>query len=297
MATSGCVRAGSMAGLLPGEVEQWRPAEPDGLYDADTLYEYIDGAAEVYRALNVRAVVGRRYARDGEPDILADVFDMGSSEDAYGAYHHDVREGEDAGIGQESEYLGGSLTFWKGRYFVCIMPFDETEAVRRAVLALGEAIASRIPGEGWPPGLLDVLPQAGLRPGRVHYFHDHHLLNSRRFIAQENVLHLGPDTEGVLASYGTGADAKATTLILIRYPSAAGARNACGDFVRTCLPGMGADGVSRQDNGLWAGARQEGRLFAGVLDAPAPDDVTRLLDEVFETQQERGGRAEARSVP
>ena len=39
--------------------------------------------------------MARRFHKDGKPDIVVDAFDMGSSEDAFGVFTHDL-DGEDA---------------------------------------------------------------------------------------------------------------------------------------------------------------------------------------------------------
>ena len=72
-----------------------RQAGKESPVTADTLFDFIDGGAEVYRSFNVQRVVSRRYGRTGAPDLMADLFDMGSSRDAFGAYHHDIRDGKE----------------------------------------------------------------------------------------------------------------------------------------------------------------------------------------------------------
>ena len=178
MAASGCVTSGDLSRLLPDEIDGWKPGEPDGVYDADTLHDYIDGAAGVYRAFGVQAALGRRYIKPGAADILVDVFDMGSAKGAYGAYHHDVREGKNVDIGHESEYADGSLAFWKGRYFVSIIPFDGMDESREAAFKMGRTVTSGIPFKGRKPTLVKQVPLEGLIAGRLHYFRDKILLDA-----------------------------------------------------------------------------------------------------------------------
>ncbi len=114
------------ASLLPDSIGGYAPQEEDGVYTYDTLFKLIDGSAEVYRSFNIHLAVSRRYGKPGASDIFVDIFDMGSSRDAFGAYHHDVREGEEAGVGHESERMGSVLFFWKDRYYVSILALRET---------------------------------------------------------------------------------------------------------------------------------------------------------------------------
>ena len=120
-----------LSAILPFGALGWMSDGDDGSYDADTLFEYINGGAEVYRSFNVKRVFARRYVKDGSEDIIADVFEMNSKDDAFGVFSHDIREGEKAGIGDDSEYTDGMLAFWKGPFFVSIAAMEETESSRK----------------------------------------------------------------------------------------------------------------------------------------------------------------------
>jgi hypothetical protein len=266
--------------LAPKEFQGWVPGEPDRIYSADTLYDLIDGAAEVYRALNVQRVYSQRYVKAGAPDIYLDIFDMGSSRDAFGAFHHDMREDPTASIGQESEFSGANLSFWKGRYFVSIVPFDDSEPMRRAALGLGRHVASAIPEEGQPPELLGLLPAEGLLPGQLHYFHDERLLNLHLSLGAGNPLQLDASTQGILARYrvASGSGAPGTpplaALLLVQYPSPERVQRVGARMDKPSpFPGT-AGGASP-----WAGYRVLGLVLAAVLDA-TPEQALDLLDQV-----------------
>lgn len=105
--------------LLPMEIHGWKTAEEDREFNPETIFDYIDGAGEVYRAYNFEKLLSRHYFKKGQPEIFADVFDMGTPADAFGVFTHDL-EGEDLGIGQGSTYNGGLLSFWKDRFFLSL---------------------------------------------------------------------------------------------------------------------------------------------------------------------------------
>ena len=276
--------------LLPDSIGGYAPQEEDGVYTYDTLFQLIDGSAEVYRSFNIHLAVSRRYGKPGAPDILVDIFDMGSSRDAFGAYHHDMREGEDVGVGHESEHIGGALYFWKDRFFVSILAFDETAETERAVLALGGEIAGKIPRRGVKPEILRLLPEEGLHADQVSYFHDWTYLNTRHFIADENLLGLGRDTEGVLARYRAAdrtpgrADEDTFLILLARYPSAARAGKGLERFLAGYLPEADPHGVGRRDDGTWAAAWLMDDIVVAVLDAANDPDFGRLAIEVREAR-------------
>lgn len=282
MVCLGCATTCNLAGMVPRTVRGWQAEPTDAVYNADTLFDYIDGGAEVYRSFHVRKVLARKYVKSGAPEIVADIFDMGSSADAFGAYHHDVREGADVAIGQESEYLQGALSFWKGRYCVAVTAVQETDDAREAVLELGRAIAAAIPKEGPPPNLIRLLPTKDLRRGHVHYFHDLSCLNYYYFLTEENLLGLDGKAEGVLARYkpeGSATDVS-WVLFLIRYPSPSLAREAHARFLRGYLPDADSEGAAQTENGKWAAAVLRNDLIVGVFDAPSKDDIVGLIDAI-----------------
>lgn len=277
MILGGCDSDSAEPGMLPETVHGWVPDGEDGRYDADTLYDYIDGGAEVYRALGVRSVVGRRYVREGAPEIYADVFDMGSAAGAYGAYHHDPREGQPAEIGTESEVQEGALAFWKDRFFVSILAMDTDDETYAAVLEIGRSVDRAIAGSADVPPLVAALPPDGLLADHVRYFRGPMLLNRYVDLGENNPLGLAETTEGVLARYRVappdgsepGGD---QTLLVVEYESAERAELGLAGLDRLRAPA---------GEGSWNGARTRGRFLVAVRGAPAPQAAESSLEDAL----------------
>jgi uncharacterized protein DUF6599 len=275
--------ARDLSSFLPAEVQGYAPQEQDGSYTADTLFDLIDGGAEVYRSFHVRRVVSRRYGKKDAADLLVDLFDMGSSRDAFGAYHHDLRDGEDAGTGAESEIAGSALAFWKDRYFVSIVPLADAPETRSAAAALGKEIARRIPGTGAKPEVVGLLPAGGLERDRIAYFHDWTYLNTRKDLAEENLLLLDGTTEGILARYREPAH----LLLIARYPSPQRAKQAAEKFRSGYLQGADAEGVVRREDGTWAAAQAQGDLVVAVLESVRKPDMGAVMAEIRKALERR----------
>ncbi|HIE08401.1 MAG TPA: hypothetical protein EYP65_00960 [Armatimonadetes bacterium] len=260
---------------IPKEVNGWRATSPDKFYDRRTLYDYIDGGAELYLAYNFLRLLSRRYTRPGKPPILLDIFDMGEPADAFGVFTAE-RVGEDVGIGEDSEYEPGLLRFWRGRFFVSITALKEEEGVREAIFALGRKVAEAIKPVPEPSPLLRLLPQKGLKRLGLRLFRTHEMLNRFYFVAEGNVLGLGRSCEGIIAPYRRG---RATLhLVLVLYPSEGQAERARRRFVNFFAASERRKAV----------ASRRGRLFIAVLDAPTKESALSLLEEV---------RALARGAP
>jgi len=265
-----------LASYIPATAGPWL-SEADQVYDGETIFDYIDGAGEVYRSYNMRLLVARRFHKDGRPDIVVDAFDMGGAADAFGVFTHDL-EGEDVGIGQGSTYKAGLLSFWQDRYFLSVYAEEETDETRAAVLEIGRLIATAVPGRGDPPALLGLLPREGLEARRVRFFHGHALLNYHYFVAEANILLLGRGTDAVLASYGGPADR--SYLFLGAYADEAAAAKAVESFRRAYMPDAAGKGAIRVENGRWTAVVARGRYVAVAFDAATEKDAAALLAAV-----------------
>ncbi len=204
---------------FPSTVNQWslEKTEPDR-YNAETLYDYIDGNAEVYRSLGVNEVLAYRWTNPQQVEIFMDIFDMGNPSSAYGAYHHDIRDQKDIGLGVESEGMNNSLAFWKDRYFISIVGMGDSDELNKTVMELGKMIDQQISKRGNPPSLTYLLPENGQVKSHIHYFKDYDLMKVHYFITDENILQLSQNTEGILARYFLPEFDERFNIIIIQYP-------------------------------------------------------------------------------
>ena len=157
-----------LASYIPVAAGPWL-SEADQVYDAEGIFEYIDGAGEVYRSYNMRLLVARRFHKDGKPDIVVDAFDMGSSEDAFGVFTHDL-DGESASIGQGSVYKAGLLSFWKDRYFLSVYAEEETAETKGPRPRPGTPHRRGHPGNGRGARPAEGPAVRGARPPRGPLF-------------------------------------------------------------------------------------------------------------------------------
>jgi hypothetical protein len=264
--------------LLPKNISGWQAKDPDVLYDPETIFDYIDGAGEIYRAYNFRHLLVRQYTKDENPRIIADLFDMGISKNAYGVFTHDL-EGENVGIGRDSTYKGGLLSFWKGRFFVSLYAEEETEESKKALLFLGKRIASAIKQEGDLPVLVSIFPYENLREKRIRFFYNHLILNYHFFVADQNLLLLGQETEAALADYAEGNEI--FHVLLVRYSSEETAIEAYEGFSETYMPEAENSGILQTENGKWTAVRLKDNLlvivFDGLSEAHAKKMIQRIL--------------------
>lgn len=266
----------SLAAAVPRQVGGFAAEGPDATYDRKTIFDYIDGGAEVYLAYDMRGCLSRRYAAPGEPAVVLDLFDMGTPPEAFGAFTLD-RDGEPLKVGEDGLSREGWIRFWKGRFFVSIYAERETAGARETALRLARAIEAGITEKGERPKILERLPQGGLQKQSIRYLHSHILLETHAPLSDENVLGLGPETEVALASYVR--DGKRARLLLVSYPDEARAAAARKRYLSLRMAGGASkQGSAAEGDGGWLSA-QSGRLLAIVIDAGSGPLAETLLKE------------------
>lgn len=281
MAACGSCEAGAWYGsMLPDAVGSWRASGPVKLVERSNIFDYMDGAGELYLAYDFRGLAVREYAKVSQPKITAEVYRLGSSADAYGVYSHE-RGGGGGGtdIGQDRDYGVGLLRFWKNTCFVRIVAEKETEESKAAVLAIGRLISRSISGTGKRPNMLGLLPKSGLIPDSVHYFHKQTVLNFHFYLADGNILNLTDKTEALLAQYKI--DSSKPRLLIVRYPSTKDAAAAYGHFESTYFKDKPASKASshieKVEHGEFTGARRSRNVLRFVFEAKTREQCAKLL--------------------
>ena len=261
---------------LPAEAAGWKWDGKETRYDSKSVFQYMNGAAELYLAYGFQNLRVRRFEKPNQPPITLELYDMASSENAYGVFSFE-RQDEAVGIGQGSEFGGGLLRFWKGKYFVSIYADGGGVEVESALLTIGRTAAGLIQEMGPGPKLVDSIPgkDLGLVDRSVRYLKSHVLLNQRYFIAHQNILNLSQRTEAVLAQYTR--EKQKTHLLLIRYPGVREAKDAYQSFMAAYLPDAGGKDLVKTEDQKWTMARQRGEAVIVVFGAPTAADAEVLL--------------------
>lgn len=263
----------SLRSYLPEKIGGWKAVGEPEFYDRETIFKYIDGAGEVYRQYDFRQLLVRKYTDESGLIITTELFDMGSPQDAYGIFSHS-RDEVDAGIGQGSEFKGGLLSFWKGKYFACVYSDDQSAQSDDCVTDLAGEIDSLIPEEGDVPEIISYLPNEGLAESRIRFFHRNTSLNLHYFLSEENLLNLDDSTDVVFAEYVPDG----TRILLVCYPDTEAAGYAENRFKASYIPDADSSGSELIEGGKWVTARSVNRFVIIVLDSPVAIRALELAE-------------------
>jgi len=273
--------ASTFASIIPQEISGWKKSREDEVFTRDNIFDYIDGAGEIYLAYDFRFVFVREYGKGNAPSMVVEIYQMSSPGDAFGVFTQDT-DGDEVKMGQGALYAAGLLRFWKNTIFVRILADRETAEVKRVIMDLGAAIAKAEAEEGEMPKMLSLLPPEGLEAKTLRYFHTLISLNSHYYLASANILGLSPETSAVLARYEIAGEKP--HVLLVAYPSAGGAESAYTQFVRTYLKEKplpeGKTIAAKLENEKYASAFRQGRFLILVMEAAPPSLCERLSKDI-----------------
>ena len=144
----------------PGFAPDWVVKERVTLYSSDTLFDHINGEAELYFPYGFDMLATVTYLNKKNPDVwvVVDVYRMGSLLDAFGIYSN-YRKADAAGavIGAEGFVSSSQLMFYQDRFFVRIQVTGATSLEREILLACGRTVSRNLPPNTGRPGELEVL--------------------------------------------------------------------------------------------------------------------------------------------
>jgi hypothetical protein len=164
--------------LLPenNEAAGWTRGDEVRFFDADNLYEFINGAAENFLIYGFEKVVTADYDNTGQPSpIVVEIYKMEDPRNTFGIYASE-RNPDSAfkPIGMEGYVGGTALNFWAGNYYVKMTVFQEGESLQREMEKLAEVISRKIGDTG-----AQALPEIALFPSENQVPH------TIRYLAQD----------------------------------------------------------------------------------------------------------------
>jgi hypothetical protein len=161
-----------MESLVPNTApEGWALRGAPAAYTRETLFEHIDGQAELFLQYGFEKSVFTIYRNVNSSDnkIDVDIYDMGNPLQAFGVFSRFRQEESPAGIGLDSYLDDRYALFYKGKYFVVLQSSDPNPSILKR---LAQEIESGISDNSGPPKEIGYFPKNGLRPGSIEYFPD-----------------------------------------------------------------------------------------------------------------------------
>jgi len=157
------------------QIEGWERESDITTYNTETLWEFINGAAETFMQYGFQEVKTAELSRAGTT-VAVSIYDMGSPLDAYGVYRTEVPEGETAlAIGAQAIVSAPyQCLMAKDRYYVKVDVYQGEIDAAAGRAMLGD-IAAALPGSDGMPKAFDMLPSAARKSGSERWTHTAYL--------------------------------------------------------------------------------------------------------------------------
>ncbi len=169
-------------------VNGWTLVGPPQVFSPDTLYEYIDGGADLYVKYDFEALQVVEYRKE-KMSVSAEVYRHRDADRAFGIYSQErVPSSEFLALGTQGYYENGVCNFIQDRYYVKLSSENTGADDREILLAFARRISQELPARFALPAVLSVFPADGKTP------------NSEKFIAKD-FLGYGFLHAGFLADY------------------------------------------------------------------------------------------------
>ena len=266
------------------DVVNWKLSSSVKIYDKKTIFDYIDGAAELYFAYDFTKVASAEY-QHGQTSIIIDVYDLTTPENAFGIYSlNRYQDTNYVSIGNEGILTGTALDFWKGNYYCKVYSFDQSDTYQKDVTEFGNKLALRIKDTGKEPAIIKKLSPNGLIPKTAKFFTKKLGLDNIHFVSEENLFDLDGKTKGAVAEYQLNGSK--FPLFIIEYSSSQKANLAFEAYTKYLTEKSklvpleeASDGKAKmfESEGKFTFVSLKGQILLGFWDVESSESVKSIL--------------------
>lgn len=267
-------KPGRPAANEPMEIAGFKPMGPTEFYNADNLFEKIDGRAGAYLGFNFQALRCRTFEVPGAPGSFVDVFEyrMDTPMNAFGIYAQE-RDPQGKPLDFAPEGYSGEVGYYfrQGSHYVQVIASDAQPRTMATALALAKNRAAALPADNTGLEARRRLPAAHLAPGSVAFV----LENAQGQAFLNRVFQAKYDFDGAQLPF----------FVMVTTPEKAAeawkSYNAfCSRFgkAETLPPLEGAQLFKAQSFGKWRVIYQKGGEIGGVFDAPDGEKARRFVE-------------------
>lgn len=230
-------------------VEGMKESASPQTYYPETLFEYINGAAEIYLSYDFKELIVAEYQKSGSPDSIAvEIYDMGNHKNSFGIYSAErYPDNEFLKLGTQGYMEEGTMNFLVGRYYVKLLCFDCEERSDKWLHSFSEEVVNRVGAEEGFPAHLETFPGEGRIP------------NTEKFILK-NVMGYKFLHDGYFASY------KMNDLVFDCFLIEGNDAEDASEMLKKYLDAKGADSVQKISQGFQIRDRYYHNIYISQVD-------------------------------
>ncbi|MCX5734309.1 MAG: hypothetical protein NTW68_08290 [candidate division NC10 bacterium] len=156
------------------EMDGWKQAGPPQLFSPETLYEYINGGADLYLKYEFQELKVAEYQNGKKGSVTVEVYQHRDPDHAFGIYSQErLSNANFLDIGAQGYSESAVLNFIKGPYYVKLSSDNGGADDQETLLAFARKLSQEMGGRDSLPGALSSFPPEGKKK------------NSEKFIAKD----------------------------------------------------------------------------------------------------------------
>lgn len=142
------------------QLEGWAKKGNPQIYIPDNLFEYINGAADVYLSYDFQKLATATFENSQKNSFTIDIYRHNNPKNGFGIYTQEKpQEGPFLAIGTQGYYEKGILNFLKGCYYVKISGYDLGDRDKTILTKAAQQVAKNLDGENRFPKTVESFPQ------------------------------------------------------------------------------------------------------------------------------------------
>lgn len=155
--------APELKAMLP-QVAGWQLAEAAQSYFPESLFEYINGAAESYLAYDFKELLAAEFElRGGQATLTLDIYDMGTPLNAFGIFSAErFPENQPVAVGLMGYMEGETLYFVAGRYYVKLLGYGLGPEAGALLMDFARKVSAPVKDLGVAPPVFARFPRENM---------------------------------------------------------------------------------------------------------------------------------------
>ena len=256
--------------LVFPEMGGWKQDGKPQVFSPRTLYEYINGAADLYLTYEFQDLNVAEYKGGGKAAVTVEVYRQSNSTQAFGIYSQErLPNARFLDIGAQGYQEPNVLNFVVGPYYVKINGYSTGAEDEQTMLAFGRKMEEILGGKSALPKILSSFPREGMKK------------NTEKFVSKDflgySYLH-----SGYTADYEVGD--KKFKIFVIEGKDAGD----CRGMMEKYLKQTGNEGKTVSEGAYRLKDRYhgdvdlfwKGRLIWGILDLNDPELQSKFLKAI-----------------
>jgi hypothetical protein len=144
------------------EINGWKQSGEVQTFIPKTLFEYIDGAADLYITYDFQELKVAEYQNEKKASVTLEVYEHKTPTHAFGIYSQErLPDANFIDIGAQGYIEKNILNFLTGSYYVKINSYNTGAEDREILLTFGRKICGNLGVKGTLPSILFSFPQEG----------------------------------------------------------------------------------------------------------------------------------------